>query len=128
MTSRASAGTRWSTSAPLPRDLRSIAVASLLLAGAVAPAAAGGERCDPAVPGFEPCHLPPPAVYVFGYDYSAAPRWTSNGWSSPPTRPVPVPPPGPFYYAPPVYAYPHAPCSAGCGGEGFLLFPWDRWR
>jgi hypothetical protein len=96
-------------------------LASLLCA--VAPAAAGGEWCE-----LGPCGLPPSPVYVFGYDYSAAPRWTSNGWSSPPTRPIPVPPPGPFYYAPPVYPYPFAPCLAGCGEEGLLLFPWDRRR
>ncbi len=128
MTGRATTG----TTAPARRTpacgLLRISGAALFLLGAAGPAAAGGDWCDGAPPGSDLCYAPAPPAYVFGYDYSAAPRWTSNGWSSPPTRPVPVPPPGPFYYAPPVYPYPHAPCRTGCGEEGLLLFPWDRRR
>jgi len=130
MSGCAASGTRSPTRRRRAPALWPIMAASLLLLGAAAPAAAGGEWCNPALRGPEACAVPPPSGYVFGYDYSAAPRWTSNGWSVPPTRPVPVPPPGPFYYAPPVYAYPYAdgPCRADCGEEGLLLFPWDRRR
>ncbi len=128
MTRRATTGTRAPARRPPARGLLRILGAGIFLLGAAGSAVAGGDWCDGAPPGSDRCFAAAPPVYVFGYDYSAAPRWTSNGWSSPPTRPVPVPPPGPFYYAPPVYPYPHASCRAGCGEEGLLLFPWDRRR
>jgi hypothetical protein len=107
-------------------------VAAMLLPGVVQPATAGGELCDP---GLSPnrCGLPPAAFYapapVYAYEPRAAPTWTSNGWSYPPTRPVDgPPPPGPFVYMPPPYAVPYSPCAAGCE-RGFPFFPWNwgRW-
>jgi|SoiMethySBSTD1v2_1073268.scaffolds.fasta_scaffold27582_5 hypothetical protein len=105
--------------------------AALLLVISAGPAAAGGDLCDPA---FSPnrCGLPPavaiapPPPPLYAYEYRAAPTWTANGWSYPPTRPVyGDPPPGPFVYMPPAYAVPYVPCVADC--SRFPLFPWN-WR
>jgi hypothetical protein len=124
---------RWQTSKlawPFRADV--LATALLVLAVSAGTAVAGGELCDP---GLSPnrCGLPPGgAIYapppppLYAYEYRAAPTWTNNGWSYPPTRPVHGrPPPGPFVYMPPVYAVPYNPCVADC--SRFPLFPWN-WR
>lgn len=108
---------------------------ALTLVGLPGPAGAGGEPCDPGVgPG---CGIIGPPIGVpyapmgvpYAYENNAGPRWTSNGWSTPPTRPVDgPPPPGPFVYMPPAYAVPHNPCVADCS-RGFPFLPWNwlRW-
>jgi hypothetical protein len=100
------------------RVAAALAGAGLFLAGSVVPLLAGGwcdGGCQPSPP---PALLPPPPVpYV--YDDRPAPRWSSSGWSYRPIYPGPGPqPPGPAYYAQPVYGPAYVPSC----GDAFL--PW----